>query len=142
MRSTMTEHAHPWRSRSPRAAAIFAALALLTPLGIAACGDDEDDGGESAGGPTTLTVYSGREEEYVGPLYERFEQETGNEVDVRYGDSAELAATIREEGENSPADVFFSQDAGSLGALQAEGLLAALPQDLLDRVDERFRSSD
>ncbi len=59
---------------------------------------------------------------------------------MRYGDTAEMAATILEEGQNSPADVFFGQDAGALGALAAEGRLAELPEDLLNRVDARFRS--
>jgi iron(III) transport system substrate-binding protein len=61
---------------------------------------------------------------------------------VRYGDSAELAATILEEGQSSPADVFLSQDAGSLGAVAKEGLFAELDEDILDRVDPRFRSSE
>ncbi len=61
---------------------------------------------------------------------------------MRYGDTAELAATILEEGENSPADVFFSQDAGALGALANEGLLSPLPEDVLSRVEERFRDPD
>src|SRR5688572_16292510 len=100
-------------------------------------------GGNGGGGSDTkLTVYSGREEELVAPLFERFERETGVDVDVRYGDSAELAATIAEEGDNSPADVFFAQDPGSLGAVEEEGLLAELPDDQLERVDERFRDPD
>lgn len=98
------------------------ALALL-PAG---CGKDAD-----------LTVYSGRNEELVGALVDRFEQESGLDVEIRYGDSAELAATIREEGDNSPADVFFAQDAGSLGSV--EGLLAPLPAAVTARVDDRFR---
>jgi iron(III) transport system substrate-binding protein len=90
----------------------------------------------------SLTVYSGRSESLVGPLLERFEQETGIDVEVNYASTAELAATILEEGDASPADVFFGQDAGALGALAAEGLLAALPHETLDAVEARFRSPD
>jgi iron(III) transport system substrate-binding protein len=87
-----------------------------------------------------VVVYSGRSEELVSPILAQFEESTGIRVEVRYGDTAELAATILEEGANSPADLFFGQDAGALGALGAEGRLAALPQDLLGLVDPRFRS--
>ena len=47
-----------------------------------------------------------------------------------------------EEGDNSPADLFFSQDAGALGALEKEGRLTQLPGDVLDEVDSRYRSRD
>jgi iron(III) transport system substrate-binding protein len=93
-----------------------------------------------AGSDDTLTVYSGREEELVAPLFEMFSEETGVDVEVRYGDSAELAATIAEEGDNSPADVFFAQDPGSLGAVESQ--LSALPSDVLGRVESRFRDGD
>ena len=106
---------------------ILLLLALALPL--AACGED------------TLTVYSGRNEDLVGPLIERFEDETDIETEVRYADSAELAATLLEEGEDTPADVFFSQDAGALGALQQRGLLADLPGPVLGRVPPHFRSA-
>lgn len=89
-----------------------------------------------------LTIYSGRNEELIGPLLERFEEETGVTVEIRYGDTAELAAAILEEGENTPADIYFGQDAGALGALQKEGRTKAIPQELLDRVDSRFRSPE
>ena len=113
-------------------------LGVVALLGVAAgCGGD--DGG---GADEKLVVYSGREEELVEPLFDRFEEETGIDVEVRYGDSAELAATISEEGDNSPADVFFAQDPGSLGAVEREGRLAKLPQEVLDRVAARFRDPD
>src|SRR5215207_6459372 len=113
-------------------------LAVAALLGVSAgCGGDDD-----AGANEKLVVYSGREEELVEPLFDRFEQETGIDLEVRYGDSAELAATIAEEGDNSPADVFFAQDPGSLGAVENQELLAELPDDLLERVPERFRDPD
>jgi iron(III) transport system substrate-binding protein len=114
----------------------FGVLALLA-LALAACGGD---GGGSGDG--TLTIYSGREEELVGPLIEKFEQASGTTVEVRYGDSAELAATIAEEGDNSPADVFFAQDPGSLGAVEERGQLASLDESAVERVPERFRDPD
>ncbi len=73
------------------------------------------DARPAASQATTLTIYSGREERLVKPLYDRFTRLSGIRLRVRYGDSAELAATIGEEGRNSPADVFFAQDPGSLG---------------------------
>jgi iron(III) transport system substrate-binding protein len=99
-------------------------------LVLAGCGGDDGDGGP-------LTIYSGREEELVAPLYEQFQEETGIEVEVRYGDSAELAATIAEEGDNTPADVFFAQDAGSLGSVGER--LAELPDEILERVSAAYR---
>jgi len=87
-------------------------------------------------------VYSGRNEQLVAPIIEQFEQQTGIQVDVRYGNTAELAGTILEEGDNSPADVFFAQDAGSLGLVAAEDRFITMPDEVLELVDERFRSPE
>jgi len=93
-------------------------------------------------GEDSLVVYSGRSEELVGPIFEQFEERSGVDVQVRYGETAELAATIIEEGENSPADVFFAQDPGALGALDDEARLTELPDEVLDPVPARFRAND
>jgi iron(III) transport system substrate-binding protein len=107
---------------------------LLVPIALVAAGCGSADG-------DTITVYSGRSEELIAPLVEQFEAETGIDVEVRYGDSAELAATILEEGANSPADVFFAQDPASLGAVAAAGLFSTLGDQFTakDAVDQRFR---
>jgi iron(III) transport system substrate-binding protein len=127
---------------------LLAPIAILV-LGLAACStpaaSDDSVASEAASADApaeggTVTVYSGRSEELVGPLLEQFTDATGIEVEARYGDTAEMANLILTEGENSPADVFFAQDAGALGAVAERGLLAALPSDVLDLVDERFRS--
>jgi len=90
----------------------------------------------------SVTVYSGREEDLIAPAIGMAETSSGVLAEVRYGSTAELAATIAEEGENTPASLYIAQDSGALGQLAKEGLLAELPEDLLNRVEPRFRSPD
>jgi len=133
------------------------AMMLGFALLAAACGDDDgaspvdedegatsstaaEDAGSLEGG--SLVVYSGRNEELVGPLIEQFEAATGISVEIRYGDTAEMAAQIIEEGDNSPADVFFGQDAGALGALGAEGRLVELSDDQLSLVADGLKDDE
>ena len=92
--------------------------------------------------PGRLVIYSGRGESLVQPIIDQFAAATGVQVDVRYGSTAEMAATLLEEGQNSPADVFYAQDPGGLGAIQDAGMLAPLPQDVLDSVPSRFASEE
>jgi iron(III) transport system substrate-binding protein len=131
------------RSRTTRSAAL-----LATGLVLVACG-----GGTGAPAPDVpdapvtdaagaLVVYSGRNENLVASVFEDFTALTGIAVEVRYGDTAELAIQILEEGARSPADVYFGQDAGALGALEAQGRFAVLPEDVQMLVDPRYRSRD
>ena len=88
----------------------------------------------------TLTVYSGRSQTLVHPLLLAFGEQTGIDIRVKYAGSASTAATLLEEGDNTPADVVFMQDPGSLGILADSGMLSPIPQATLDKVDPRFRS--
>ena len=87
---------------------------------------------------TSLTIYSGREERLVKPIMDRFTKETGIQLNVRYASSAALATALVEEGRNSPADVYWSQEPGTLGLVAARGLLARLPQATVGKVPSRF----
>lgn len=120
---------------------LAAALSLTLATTLAACGgSDEEANDESAS--EGITVYSGRIPDLIEPALDMYEQEGGEELQVRFGETSELAATLIEEGDRSRADVFFSQDAGALAALDEEGLLAELPDDVLDLVPARFRDAD
>lgn len=92
-------------------------------------------------GSDGLTVYSGRSETLVSPVLAAFIEDTGIDISVKYASSAAIAATILEEGGNSPADVVFLQDPGYLDSLSNAGMLDELPQDLLNKVDGGFRST-
>ncbi len=86
-----------------------------------------------------ITVYCGRSKSLVKGIFDDFTKATGIEVKARWGKTTATANTLLEEGANSPADLFFAQDAGALGALAAKGLLKKLPASVLDKVDAGFR---
>ena len=108
------------------------AVALLLALATAGCSSSRD----------AMTIYSGRTQNLIGPLLEQFNKETGIAIDVKYGDSAELALLLDEEGERTPADIFLSQSPGATGFLAGKGRLAQLDAAVLDKVDQRFRNAD
>jgi iron(III) transport system substrate-binding protein len=110
------------------------AFILITAavLGGGGCGSDDK----------TITLYSGRSEALVQPIIDQFVEATGIDVAVRYGNTASTVALILEEGDATPADLVLLQDAGALGALAKEHVLANVPTEFLTRVDEKFRSRE
>lgn len=121
------------RFKLPPFAAVLIAL-VAVPI-AAGCGGGSSDGDDA----NAVVVYSGRSAELVAPVYERFEKATGIRVEARYAGTPELASTIKEEGENSPADVFYAQDAGAIYAVK--DLLAPLPSDQIAAVDRKYRDA-
>src|SRR5690606_523415 len=119
-------------ARRPRRALAAVLSVLVAAAGLAACTDDGD----------TLVIYSGRTEELVDPLLQELAEETGTDIEVRYGDSADLALAIDAEGERGRADVFVSQSPGAIGFLSANDRLASLDQSVLDEVPEDDRSDE
>jgi iron(III) transport system substrate-binding protein len=121
--------------RKPRSFAVLAiGLVTATTVTLTACGRDNEPGDKE------LVVYSGRGESLIKPALDRFTKATGIKVEARYGDTAQMAAQLTEEGEKTSADVFISQDAGGLGAVAKRGLLGTLPDEVLSKVPAPFRS--
>jgi iron(III) transport system substrate-binding protein len=119
------------------------AIGAMALLALTSCAQSPNDA-ESAqnasnGSNTTLIVYSGRNEAFISPFFEQFTSQTGIKIEARYGDSAELAALLLEEGNNSPADVFLSQDAGAIGAVAQQNLLKKLEESAVSAVPAQFR---
>ncbi len=114
------------------AVVVLVVLGALVALAATGCGGDDD----------SLTVYTGRTESLVGPLIERFQDETGIAVDVRYGDTNDLALLIGTEGDRSPADVYWGQSPGATAYLAGRDLLAPLPAATLATVAPGFEDPD
>jgi iron(III) transport system substrate-binding protein len=90
-----------------------------------------------------LTLYSGRGEALVGQLIGYIEDLYDDfTVQPRYNSAANLVNQIETEGQNSPADVFFSVNAGSLGALKDADRTQALPDEVLEFVPDEFHDPD
>ena len=90
-----------------------------------------------------LTVYSGRGEALVGELL-GFIEDRYPDFTVRplYNSAAELVSQVETEGQNSPADVFYSVNAGALGTLADRGRTQPLPQEVIDFVPSNFSDPD
>ncbi len=104
--------------------------AVTVAAATSACGGSAD----------RLVVYSGRSKELINPILKRFSKDTGIKIDVRYGDSGDLALALDEEGERTDADVFISQSPGAVSYVEGKNLLGELPARVLAKVAAEDRS--
>lgn len=85
-----------------------------------------------------LVIYSGRSKSLVAPVIKQFERETGISARVKYGSTSALAIALQEEAAQSPADVFWAQDAGALSATAKAGLFRKLEPGVFSDVNPSF----
>jgi len=122
-------------TRPARVAALGAALSLSTLL--SGCGF-LGIGGEE---PGDIQVYSARHYDLEDAFVE-FEEETGLSVDFIYGDDTELLERLKAEGDETPADLFVTVDAGNLWNAADQGELAPVDSDALrGSIPEAYRDS-
>ncbi len=90
-----------------------------------------------------VNVYSARKEALILPLLQRFEKETGIEVNLVTGKADALLKRLESEGRSTPADVFITVDAGRLQRAKEAGVLRTLDNTLLQqRVPAAMRDAD
>lgn len=118
------------------------AVVLAAAAPTVATGQSESSTNIAGAQDRTVVVYSGRTQNLVEPILTRFAEETGIDIQVRYGDTTDLALLIAEEGDRSPADVFVSQSPGAVGYLDSHGLLGTLPDEILELVPDQFHAAD
>ncbi len=90
-----------------------------------------------------LTVYSGRAERLIKPVLDEFTRKTNIHIALLSSGTTELVNRMKAEGDRSPADVFITNDAGSLELARTAGLFRPLSMREVERaIPPQFRATD
>lgn len=117
--------------RIPLLIAVFALVLLLVAPAVA-----QDS-------RQVVNVYSARHYGAMEEAFVRFTEATGIEVRLSQGSVQSLLERLRAEGSQTPADVFFSIDAGALDLAAAEGLLQPIQSDVIaEAIPAELRDPD
>lgn len=126
----------------------LAGVAMLSAaaLGMTACGSSTPGTGAgstagSAGSGGGITVYNAQHESLTQEWVDEFTKETGIKVTVRNGDDTEMSNQIIQEGKNSPADVFLTENSPAMTQVENAGLFADVDKDTVAQVPAEYRPS-
>jgi iron(III) transport system substrate-binding protein len=106
------------------------ATAVALVLMLSSCSEEDD-------GPS-ITVYNAQHEELLTEIAPGFTEETGIDVELRHGDDFELANQLVQEGSDSPADVFLTENSPAMSLVDSEGLFAPLDGQTLRQVPDQY----
>ncbi|MFW8567203.1 extracellular solute-binding protein [Orrella sp. 11846] len=86
-----------------------------------------------AAGPALadITIYSGQHKAGTDAVAKAFTEKTGIQVNVKKGSSEQMAGQLAEEGERTPADVFWAEQTSPMLMLSQKGLLVKLPENVV-----------
>ncbi len=113
---------------------LFFANPLLLILCLSACGRPAD---------TSLVVYSARNEQLIKPVFDLYEKQTGVHVDFVTDRAEVLMQKLIAEGEQSPADLLITVDAGNLWHAAGQGMFQPVESSLLEaNIPSHLRDRD
>jgi iron(III) transport system substrate-binding protein len=113
----------------------FASLTRGLALGVALATLSGAAMAQGAG----ITVYNAQHESLTQEWADAFTKETGIEVTIRQGSDLEIGNQIVQEGANSPADVFLTENSPAMVLVDNAGLFEPLPEDILAQVPPQYR---
>ncbi len=120
---------------------VFTAAVVVSLLASCTVSEKSPGGAGTAAGE--VNVYSHRHYDVDKEIFAAFEKETGIKVNVIEDDADKLIVRLKNEGENSPCDVFITADAGRLIKAKEEGLLQSVTSEILNRdIPASLRDSD
>jgi iron(III) transport system substrate-binding protein len=114
--------------RLPRALTAGATAVLVAPA-LAAC---------SILDPPDLVVYNAQHQELLEEIVPIFEEKSGLEVELREGKDLEMANQLVAEGEDSPADVFLTENSPAMSIVDNAGLFAPVSEEALAPIPEQY----
>lgn len=122
---------------SPRRGAARAGVALASTLLVAS-----SLSGCGVFGSPDLVIYNAQHEQLLDELVPLFEEESGLDVELRNGKDLEMANQIVEEGKDSPADVFLTENSPAMSIVDNAGLFTELPESATETVPDQYVPSD
>lgn len=116
---------------------VTAAVATTALVVLTACGDGTLEAGSELD-PDKLTIYSAQHENLTQAWAEKFRDDTGVDVQIRYGNDSSMGNQIVQEGDKSPADVFLTENSPAMTTVQDAGLLATVDDATLKQVGQPY----
>lgn len=120
------------RSRVVALAAVIATAALA----LTACGSSLEAQGQLDA--SKLTIYSAQHKNLTEAWAKAFQDKTGIQVQIRYGNDSSMGAQIVQEGSKSPADVFLTENSPAMTTVQNAGLLAKVDESTINQVGPQW----
>ncbi len=111
----------------------FIALTITLALGLTAQAQ------APSAVPQGILVYNAQHESLTQEWANAFTAATGIPVTIRQGSDLEIGNQILQEGANSPADVFLTENSPAMVLVDNSGLFEPLPQDILSQIPPEYR---